>query len=353
MTTQFTAFCFLFLLSYSYCSECTDKTNLTEEEINYGKCYELKTSSNELACSYDINKNVCYEKSCSDYDFEDCQKLNYYLDINGVYDKSCMVKSDKSGCELISCESLTSNCDSFDAYSRDIKCVLNSDSSHCEIQKCSDLTSDCGKFVPDDFMSKCALNEEKNKCEITIKSCEELDSDKCNYGNTLDGRCFFDSVTKKCKLYKCEDLSSSECTKFDAYDETQICIPIGTKCEIRTSCSELDKDVCETIKFNSPANKCSYSTESGCTFSTCNDLSSNCEQFIPLDPLYKCASDEENGNCQAKYKDCEELSAGQCNLYDIEVEGKKCVEEDGKCVLNYSKKLGVSLFVMFFLFFFY
>ena len=135
MAKIFPVLCFLFLLPYSYCSECTENHNLAEDERNYGTCEKLKATTNELACTYDRNKNTCYEKACSDYDFEDCQKLNYYLELNGIIDKSCVAKSDNSGCELISCENLTSNCDRFNPYSDDIKCALNSDKTHCENSK--------------------------------------------------------------------------------------------------------------------------------------------------------------------------------------------------------------------------
>lgn len=219
MTKKFTALCFLFLLSSSFCSECTEKTNLTEDERNRDICYDLKASSNEVVCRYDEDKNACYEKKCSDYEWDDCKNLNYYLDQNGEYGKSCVAKSDHSGCELITCESLTSNCERFIPESKDIKCSLNSEKSHCEIQKCSDLTSDCDKFEPSDYMYKCTLNEAKTQCEAVTKTCEELDTDKCEeFSNPNEKRCLLDTTAGKCKLVECGELSSSECTRFKPYE---------------------------------------------------------------------------------------------------------------------------------------
>ena len=352
MTKKFTALCSLFLLSSSF---CTEKTNLTEDERNRGICYNLKASSNEVACRYDEDKNACYEKKCSDYEWDDCDHLNYDLDKNGEYGKSCVAKSDHSGCELISCESLTSNCERFIPESENIKCALNSEKSHCEIQKCSDLTSDCEKFVPSDYRYKCALNVAKTQCETVYKTCEELDSDKCEeFSTTNEKRCILDSTKGKCKLVECGDLSSSECTKFRPSEESQICAPNGNKCEIKTSCSQLDKDVCETINFRSRGYKCSYSEEKKCSFMSCYDLKSNCGQFVPLNPLYKCYYDDEYGECDIDNKNCEELSAGQCDLFNIEeileYVGKRCVEDDGKCVLD-SKKLDYSILFLSLLFF--
>ena len=61
------ALCFLLLLSDTFCSECTEKISLTDEEKEYDICYSLKTSSNEKVCMYDESKNRCVEKACSDF----------------------------------------------------------------------------------------------------------------------------------------------------------------------------------------------------------------------------------------------------------------------------------------------
>ena len=347
MTKKSFVLCFLFLLSNSYCSECTDKTSFTSEEDGYEFCRYLKTSSNEKVCRYDTTKNVCVEKSCSDFDADDCGKMGLINDEEGSNYKSCSPKADNSGCELIYCEDLTSNCDKFIANPID-QCVMNSEKTHCELQKCEDLTSDCQKFVPKDYRYKCALNDEKAQCEIKEKDCEEADPDKCHDFSNSDQRCILDSSSNRCRLIQCDTLSSSECTKFRPYSESQICAPIGDKCEIKTSCSELSEEVCETIKFANPGDKCIYSAENGrCEYSSCYQLESNCGQFVPLDTLYKCTYDKEIGGCELEYKDCEELSKDQCDLFNTEdnledTGGKRCIEDNGKCVLA-SKKLDISL----------
>ena len=225
---------------------------------------------------------------------------------------------------------------------------MNSDKNNCELQRCEDLTSECEKFVLEDNRYKCVLNEGKTKCELKEKKCEEFDPDKCdNFNDDYDQRCILDTSSNKCRLIKCDTLSSSECTKFPAYDESQICAPIEDKCQIIDSCSKLSEDVCETIKFNDPGEKCIYSDKNGCEYSSCWDLKSNCEQFVPLDTLYKCTSDKKYEGCVLEIKDCEELSKDQCDLFNTEeiledYGGKRCIEDNGKCVLA-SKKLDISL----------
>lgn len=351
------ALCFLLLLSDTFCSECTEKTSLTDEEKEYDICYSLKTSSNEKVCMYDESKNRCVEKTCSDFPVDDCSYMRNVYDQEGPNYKKCIPKTDKSGCELVYCENLKSNCDRFSVSYPGEQCVLNSEKAHCELKRCSDLTSNCEQFIPQDIRYKCILNGEKTQCEIRDKECEEFDTDKCDeYSGNNDGRCILDSSSNKCKLIRCQDLSSSECSKFITRHRDQICAPSGNKCEFKTSCSELSKDFCEKVIFSNEGYKCSYSTENGCEFLSCEDLESNCGQFVPLDPLYKCIPDKEDGGCYLEYKDCEELSKGQCDLFNtednLEDVGKRCIEDDGKCVLD-SKRLDISLFLLFlFLFLF-
>ena len=99
MTKKSFVLCFLFLLSVSYCSECTDKTSFTSGEDGYD-CYDLQTSSNEKVCRYDSTKNVCVEKSCSDFDADDCGKMGPIYDEDHINYKSCSPKADNSGCQI-------------------------------------------------------------------------------------------------------------------------------------------------------------------------------------------------------------------------------------------------------------
>ena len=354
MNKKFITLCFIFSLSSTYCTLCSEKATLKDDE-DEDTCWNLDTSEHKI-CIYDKTKKGCVEKGCTDLEADKCSAIGSWYDENSKFIK-CIQKTDKSGCELNSCQDLVSNCDRFSFGNSDEKCVMNSDNTHCEIKKCSDLKSDCGNFIPEEFRYKCVQNDLKTGCESKLKNCDEFDKDKCDefYDSTITNKkCLLDSTTNKCKLLACEDLPSSECTKYELYEEDEVCAPNGDKCKIQT-CSDFSKDVCETIKFSSENYKCTYSSEKNtCTFIKCSDLTSNCGQFVPLDPLIKCAYDDEEERCDTRYKDCEELSAGQCDLFNIEdiLEdvGKKCVEDNGKCVLG-SKKLEYSILVLFLLFF--
>ena len=135
-------FCFLFLLSNTFCSECTDKTSLSDGEDKYA-CYNLRTSSSEKICRYDETKNGCVEKTCSDFAVDECDKMSPVPDQESSNQKMCFPKADNSGCEFVFCEDLKSNCDKFYAVYNGEKCALNSEKTHCEIKRCSDLTSNC------------------------------------------------------------------------------------------------------------------------------------------------------------------------------------------------------------------
>ena len=163
--------------------------------------------------------------------------------------------------------------------------------------------------------------------------------------NTDDTKCIIDSKTNKCKLSTCEQLSDTECGSFIPNYSDQVCAPFGNKCKVQ-SCSYFSKDTCETVQLNDPAYKCVYS-ENACTFANCYKQNpKSCSSFVPLDKYYKCVGDGDY--CYIESKECEELSKGECDLYNTEdnlevTNGKKCVYSDdkGKCVLA-SEKLELS-----------
>lgn len=201
----------------------------------------------------------------------------------------------------------------------------------------------------------------EGQCGIRNKDCEEYDIYQCekyypNEGEPLT-RCAYDPSLKKCSKFSCEDLSNTECAKFEVYETGKVCAPFGNNCKIQ-SCSEISADICETVEFSFPGDKC-VKSDSGCTFAKCEDIDpSECENFIPVNKAYKCVLDSSGTRCQYDYKKCEELSKDECDFFNIEDnleenDGKKCVysDDEGKCVLN-SKKLEFSVFILFILFLF-
>ena len=171
MNKKFIALCFLFSLSSTYCTLCSDKATLKDGE-DEDICWSLETSEHKI-CMYDKNKNGCVEKGCTELEEDECNTISSWYEDSKLI--KCIQKTDKSGCELNSCQDLVSNCDRFSIGNSDEKCVMNSDNTHCEIKRCSDLKSDCGNFIPEDFLYKCVENALKTGCEPKSKNCDELD----------------------------------------------------------------------------------------------------------------------------------------------------------------------------------
>ena len=318
MKKEFAIFCFLLSLTLSHCSACTEKTKLDQDE-DQEDCLYLSTSESGKSCFYDSEKGGCVEKPCKE---------------------------------------LTSNlCKYFQIYIPDEKCVSKSGNDGCEIKKCSELSTDkCNEFTHDSYDNyKCVKNGES--CEMIPKTCEDYKKDECDsyYSDDREYRCVYDDAAQKCKVKKCEELSKTECSKFkiwpnsDQDQNLETCAPFGDKCKIQKCSDFTSQDTCEIVTFSDEAYKCTFSGGL-CTLSNCRSLKSNCGSFIPLDPLYKCVSDEDGDRCYTEPKDCEELSKGQCDLFNTEdnledTNGKRCVEEDGKCTLH-SKNLEISALLL-------
>ena len=160
-------FFFLYLITYTQCSECQTKSSLSQGEDG-SQCNSLSTSSEEYSCFYDEGTGGCVEKtcenlrapycsyfretsdnkrcfeksdgsctlkSCSDFPISECSRFGY------KEGKICLPNSDNSRCFLLVCEELHSNCENYYSGFSDEKCVLKSNGSGCEIIKCSDLTT--------------------------------------------------------------------------------------------------------------------------------------------------------------------------------------------------------------------
>ena len=350
MSIKLLSLVLLIYLSFTYCSECTEKTF---EEGEDKSCYFLSTEN--YLCHYNEEKDACEELTCDNSPPKQCYNVPS-ITVDGI-EKKCIRKSDKSGCEYKSCEDLTSDCGRFDTGEDDKICTFNSEDNVCEIKLCSSLTENCGQLIPFNYEDKkCALVSEGH-CGIKNKDCEEYDIGQCekyapNEGEPLT-RCEYNPSLKKCVKFTCEELSNTECSKFAVYDTDQVCAPYGNNCKIQ-SCSEISPDICETVEFSFAGDKC-VKTDKGCTLKRCEDTDpSECESFIPVNKAYKCVLNSYRAQCEWKYKECEELSRGECDSFNIrdnlqKTDGKKCVEDDGKCVLN-SSKLEFSVFIVFIFF---
>lgn len=350
MNTKLLSLLFLLYLSSTYCSDCSEKTTFEDEDegSRYDECRTL--NGKDYYCHYNRANQRCEEIYCKTSSAKYCDMIPPNSD-----GKRCIEKSDESGCEYKSCSDLTSNCNEFYTGDEDQICTLNTSTKKCEIKKCSEASKDnCGQLIPHDNYLKCALNEE-NKCQIINKGCEDYNKDECHHhGGDGDKRCLPDLTNNKCKLASCEELPKEECSNYKTYDGEKVCVPKGDTCVLQ-ACEEItDKTTCEKAEFLDIGIKCVYS-DSKCTLSSCEKMDkTKCGNFIPLDKRYKCYYDSEDDQCYTEEKSCEELSKGECDLFNTEdnledTNGKKCVEDDGKCVLN-SKKVEFPAFILLILF---
>ena len=306
-------------MTLSHCSQCTEKTQLDQDE-DEEDCLYLNTDENEKRCFYNSETGGCFEKACSELPSNYCK----YFQTDDI-DELCVSKSGNDGCEIIKCSELSSN--------------------------------KCNEFIHHEYYFgynfKCVKNGDA--CQMISKTCEDYKKGQCDRSSpsNSDYRCIYDDTTQQCKEKKCEELSKTECSKFRIWSygnqNVEECAPFGDNCKIQKCNDFTSKETCEKFRFSDPSYKCTFSNNL-CTLSDCRSLESNCGSFIPLDPLYKCVSNEDEDECYTEQKDCEELSKGQCDLFNTEdnledTNGKRCVEEDGKCTLH-SKNLKISALLL-------
>ena len=201
MSKKFISYLLLVSLSITYCQYCLEKTDLTEEEKDANICRGLTVSSEERVCAYDENSNSCIEKRCEDLSIDQCRDFIYVINETTNRPKRCIEKDDKSACQLIYCEDLTSKCDRFFTGFADILCEMNSDGNQCQIKNCTEQPIDnCGGFIPYISSYKCALNSDKTRWEIQENNCEDFDNKECNfYNDEPKANCVLGSSAKTCK----------------------------------------------------------------------------------------------------------------------------------------------------------
>ena len=111
MSIKLLSLVFLIYLSFTYCSDCTDKTTFEDWEDGYSTCHGL--SAGDYMCHYNKERGVCEELYCENSPVKQCYNIPSKI-VDGV-EKKCIRKSDNSGCEYKSCEDLTSDCGRLDS----------------------------------------------------------------------------------------------------------------------------------------------------------------------------------------------------------------------------------------------
>lgn len=285
------------------------------------------------------NDNGCELKTCE-------ESTNNCGAFNPKGNKYCVYKQDHNGCEYKSCEELSSgNCNLIyfnyfgENYNYDAVCTDNND-WHCVTKNCSLLTENCENLILENNAYKC-ISDGNGKCFPTPKNCEEMDPFQCgsyqmneNDYNLKKG-CVDNIDNTTCIKTTCEELSNSECYKFNYYGNfhPEKCIPDGEKCKL-VICEDLPKDKCDTFGYYNSFSKC-ISSGNNCKLVSCSEMPSDqCETFILGDPAYKCINMA--NRCTEFIKNCEELSVDMCYRYVNYYDDKICTssEDNKKCELK-------------------
>ena len=161
--------------------------------------------------------------------------------------------------------------------------------------------------------------------------CSDLDNDKCDQyipPEEDDGtkQCLPVGENGKCALKSCEELSYSDCNKYNPIGngaDIQNCfrkreiIDGQPECELKT-CIEMDKDNCYAFETKSNEYKCldiydESKEERKCIYAACSDLTNNCDYFHFEDEEYQCVEKRNGDGCEKKK--CTELEGDRCYVF--------------------------------------
>ena len=231
-------------------------------------------------------------------------------------------------------------------------------SSYQSSDDCSELDNDkCDQYTPpvgDDGTKQCLPVGENGKC--ALKSCDELSYSDCNKYNPIGSganmqNCFgkrnFNQGEPECELKKCNEMESGYCDTFETKNNEYKCLNIfdettGNNACSYKSCSELT-NFCSNFRFEDEEYQCvENQNEDGCEKKKCSELEGNrCYVFRNEDGMHVCTQNENEDGCELKT--CNQLKPDQCShlgLYDEQ--NRVCFETDDKKGCEYKKCEDIS-----------
>ena len=221
MIKHISLYLLFFLITYSYCSPCTEKIEILPNETER-ICESLSTTDDnfETSCIYDFQTRKCKEVTCSSLPYGECEKFVYKLNSKTCYSnpekkicellecsqfpldkctefksknhfKRCLPNSDYTECQYQSCLELNQNCEGFITGNADEMCFETSHGEHvkayCHIYRCTEKQGNCSMWDTSNYPQYTCVNETGGEfCQIRLKKCEELDPENCYLFGTSD-----------------------------------------------------------------------------------------------------------------------------------------------------------------------
>ena len=218
---------------------------------------------------------------------------------------------------------------------------------------CSDLDNDnCDQYIPpngDDGTKQCLPVGENGKC--ALKSCDELSHSDCNKYNPIGSGADIQNCVGKsniingqpeCELKKCNEMNEDYCYTFETKSNEYQCLDIydetteERKCSYVT-CSDLTNS-CNFFHFEDEEYQCVETKNgNGCEKKKCTELEGDrCYAFRNDDGIHVCISNEREDRCE--YKTCSQLEPNKCSHYALyDEQNRACLETDDKTGCEYKK----------------
>ena len=182
------------------------------------------------------------------------------------------------------------------------------------------------------YCSECTEKTSFKEGEDEYNACESLTSENDGY------YCHYNSGTKRCEEIYCRSSSSKYCTRIPDSSDGKRCLSKSDNsgCEYK-SCEDLTSNCNQFFTGNEDEICTLNSSGNKCEIKLCSSLtsSSDCGQLTPYYPYDKCAFNSDKNQCEITNKDCEELGSDYCNYYTPSDDDstKRCLPDssNGKC----------------------
>ena len=383
---------FLFLVISLNCIICeTDDCYTDFENVKKSSCVNLLYGNNTHTCTYSDNKCEVNYLHCTDYtgtDQDVCKKINPSDPL-----KKCKIVDNHCTEVYRICEDSKGESDCFElkvdekGSSTGQRCLYYQDKCKAYYDSCSDIKNanienketTCNNNIPMTVTSTCLWDQDDCKEQENSRVCSDYEIfghiDETNSPSRIkqcyqfkapeNYQCVIYGKTCKAVYAGCENWSvgKGECKDYFPINSHSI-VPNkkcnstsdGSGCtEIPKLCHEYNEDFDQCISLITTINDVSKkicvldNNNKKCTekFTACAAYNSvisdstkrtenECTQIVPQNDIFKCVFDKADNTCNEKRKKCEDFTSSQkCEAYIPELDNKKCIWKNNKCIEVY------------------